>query len=259
MKCWASEVGGCGGGQSGEHLVSANVWTGPTVDVQGFRWCKDKPKRIGVPSLTANILCRDHNSALSAVDAAGGAAFATLGSAISLATARARVPHVDWLLQCFRIDGLMLERWFLKTLINLCLVQDAAPTWPDGVIRFNPPLWMVRAAYGIEPLGRPMGLYTVAYVGESTAHRDAVEFGPLFTREDVLVGGVFKFVGYRFVLSLFPGDLPTELVLSEDPKSDWRKGQPIYHARRWNHDVGERRSHYVDIEWPGHASNHFAA
>lgn len=153
----------------------------------------------------------------------------------------------------------MLERWFLKSLINLYLVQDDSPRWPGDVRQFAPPLWMVRTAYGSESLAKPMGLYSVAYVGEQTAHRDGVEFGPLFTKADVLVGGVFKFVGYRFLLSLFPGELPKELACTSDPKNDWFRGEPFYHVRRWNHDVGGRRSHFVDINWPGAVSDHFAA
>lgn len=259
MKCWASELGGCGGGQSGEHLISANIWSGPSIDVQGFAWCKNEPRRIGVPSLTANILCRMHNSALSPVDVAGGVAFSHLGSAASLATARSRIPHVNWLLQCFRIDGPMLERWFLKSLINLHLVQNDAPLWPDGVKRFNPPLDLVRAAYGLAPLAPPRGLYVVASMGEAIAHLDGVEFGPLFTKDDILAGGVFKFVGYRFMLSLFPESLPPNLNLGGDPAHAWHDGQPLYHLSRINQDVGARRSHFVDFEWPDRHSDHFAA
>jgi len=40
-----------------------------SVSIRGFDWCKDKPKTIGINSLTANVLCRDHNSALSDLDA----------------------------------------------------------------------------------------------------------------------------------------------------------------------------------------------
>ena len=62
--CWAATLGGCGTKLSREHLVSAVLWTGPTVIVSGLPWCKDAPKTVGVESITARILCRGHNSAL---------------------------------------------------------------------------------------------------------------------------------------------------------------------------------------------------
>ncbi len=75
-QCWAASLGGCHPEQSREHLVSASLWGGNPIDVIGFPWCRHTPKRVGVGSLTAKILCRSHNSALSPLDGAakiGGA------------------------------------------------------------------------------------------------------------------------------------------------------------------------------------------
>ena len=71
MECWAHELGDCRGGQSGEHHVSASLFpTTKVLLVKGFPWCMDEHKTVGLPSLTANILCRHHNSALSPFDEA---------------------------------------------------------------------------------------------------------------------------------------------------------------------------------------------
>src|SRR5688572_9498207 len=121
--CWARGIGGCRDGMSGEHLVSENLWSGDAIYVVGFEWCKTAPKKVGLSSLTANILCRQHNSDLSPVDEAGGHAFRAMRDSALLVEARRQVPHVPWLLRWFGTDGPMLERWFLKTAINLLAVQ----------------------------------------------------------------------------------------------------------------------------------------
>src|SRR5579862_8503717 len=70
MSCWAASLGGCGGGASREHMVSASQFDTETITVQGLPWCRDAPKTIGLASLVAKNLCRDHNKALSPVDKA---------------------------------------------------------------------------------------------------------------------------------------------------------------------------------------------
>lgn len=65
--CWARAVSTCSKEMSGEHLVSKALFP-DSVNIQGFKWCHDRPKAIGINSLTANVLCRDHNSELSDLD-----------------------------------------------------------------------------------------------------------------------------------------------------------------------------------------------
>jgi len=40
------------------------------VSIRGFSWCPDDYITVGINSLTANVLCRAHNSRLSDLDAA---------------------------------------------------------------------------------------------------------------------------------------------------------------------------------------------
>jgi hypothetical protein len=54
---------------SAEHLVSRALFP-ESVTIQGFEWCRETPKMIGINSLTSNVLCRHYNSALSELDAA---------------------------------------------------------------------------------------------------------------------------------------------------------------------------------------------
>jgi hypothetical protein len=66
-KCWAAHVGGCSEKISREHLISRSLFPNPTVLVEGFDWC-EKPRKVGIDTLTRKILCTHHNSALSTAD-----------------------------------------------------------------------------------------------------------------------------------------------------------------------------------------------
>lgn len=70
-RCWASPIGGCGGGPSGEHYCSETLW-GKRIQIRGFHWCKSGYKDIPTPSAKARVLCQDHNNKLSPVDAEAG-------------------------------------------------------------------------------------------------------------------------------------------------------------------------------------------
>ncbi len=68
VTCWASDLGGCSNGLSGEHVVTKALFDGKAATVKGFGWCKDEFKTVGLNSLVANILCKHHNEYLSPVD-----------------------------------------------------------------------------------------------------------------------------------------------------------------------------------------------
>ena len=70
--CWAWSLGDCGGGISREHYVSQSVFPDQSIFVQGIDWCLDEAKEIRIETLTAKILCKRHNTALSELDATAG-------------------------------------------------------------------------------------------------------------------------------------------------------------------------------------------
>lgn len=69
--CWAQCLGNCSGKISREHPISPSVFGGDEIVVQGFPWCRDRPKKISVANLTEKVLCQKHNSDLSDIDKAG--------------------------------------------------------------------------------------------------------------------------------------------------------------------------------------------
>lgn len=247
--CWAEPLGDCGEGMSREHVVSASLWDGPAIQVVGFPWCRTEPKTVGVPSLTAKILCRRHNSSLSDVDAAGARAFKTLRKAALLQDQRSkRQPRKRWKVIPFLIDGSLLERWFLKTAINLGASNSTSGKWRlSGGSLDDPPLSLIEAALGIKSLQAPLGLYAVAKVGESIPSRSEVEVRTLLDPSDGLVGMLFTFVGFRFLLLLADGEVPLSALM---PSSEgWLQSSLQYHIREINYRVGKKLSHRVRFSW----------
>jgi hypothetical protein len=118
--CWALCLGDCGEGMTGEHLVSEGLFQTNDITVQGFPWCLDTAKKIGLASLVANILCKKHNNALNELDTAASDAFKVFREAVHLNHVRQKLKRQPaWNVKRFTIDGPRLERWFLKTLINI--------------------------------------------------------------------------------------------------------------------------------------------
>src|SRR5713101_8269307 len=104
---------------SGEHTVSKGLFTNDMVVVQGLGWCKDEPKTIGLSNLTRKILCTHYNSKLSTVDDAAIVAFDAFRESVRLTDIREKMKERRWTVVHLPLDGDLLERWFLKTLINL--------------------------------------------------------------------------------------------------------------------------------------------
>ena len=77
---------------SQEHLVSECLFEGD-IKVMGLPWCKNVAKRIRIETLTDNILCRHHNSALSEVDNAAKHTLDTLAEAMDLYERRKNHNH----------------------------------------------------------------------------------------------------------------------------------------------------------------------
>jgi hypothetical protein len=149
--CWAATIGGCGSRQSGEHTISANLMVGDTVYVRGFSWCAEREVALPPERFIQNILCVEHNSALSPTDVAGGELFRALGTIREEATRRLRTGKKPKMLRAIHVSGPLVERWMLKTIINVG-IGKLGREW-------TPPDYWVRAAFGLEPLTGTRGMY----------------------------------------------------------------------------------------------------
>ena len=197
VKCWAAPLGSCSQSQSREHLISRAILDEGPVQVQGFPWCRDEPRTVGVRSFTSKILCTKHNNSLSHADFAGVTAFRAFAShqvytsrRLEIKRSKRRGP-----IKTFRIDGQGLELWMMKTAINLCYACDLFPR--DPLHRL--PSEMVETVFGRRPLCRTCGLYLASSPTERLTPGPTWGFIPLITPELNLVGGIFDIRGWRFV------------------------------------------------------------
>ena len=201
-KCYMRELGSCSGGASGEHLISEAIIRLLAGDgdftVAGLPWIPPGEFRaIGPKSLTANCLCRKHNSALHPLDDAALAFFTALKSCLDRSANSLR----------FIVSGHDIERWLLKTLKamaasgNLASGQEKLPGAFSSDVRVldmldNPSLWPDST-----------GLYCIMRAGELTENHNRFQLAPL-SNERGEVGGLWtNILGLSFILMLEPLDI----------------------------------------------------
>jgi hypothetical protein len=223
---------------------------GNDVSVIGFKWCKTQSKKIGLSSLTAKILCARHNSLLSDTDNAAMAAFDALRQCQRLSGdiekgLRQFTPVIK-----FEINGIALERWMLKTLINITLVTESAVPWANrNGNSTDLPNYLVRTAFGQEVFGKPRGLYFAATVGQKEHSSDEFSFAPLIHHQTELNGGIFSFRGHRLLLYFGSNTLPSKFDLpSAGPL--WAMSALRYHLKRMQWTYRDHRTHYIEYKWP---------
>lgn len=204
MTCWAAALGKCDDKISREHVVSKGLFASKVVEVSGLSWCKDKPVKVGIDSLTRKILCTKHNNDLSPLDSAAIHAFDCFREQQRV-IASLKWPTIPTSHGQCVLDAGGLERWFLKTLINVTFEGPLriGPSGEPGA----PSDHLVRAVYGLEPLAGHSGMYVGVSIGSPMEAADKVRFAPLIHNGTHILGGLFTFRGLHAVLSLDPAGL----------------------------------------------------
>jgi hypothetical protein len=163
--------------------------------IAGLDWCTE-PKGVGVGALVANHLCRKHNNALSVTDETALQLFTTLRDQFDDAAPPLKAPVT--------IDGPALERWFLKTAINLLLARRTKMQWLHATAANTIPDMLVNIALGHQRFVYPTGLYFYGGLGHRTDSADAVVM-TVRQQDDELIRGLdWYFRGFRFLLWLDP-------------------------------------------------------
>jgi hypothetical protein len=242
-------LGGCDG-ISGEHYISQGLFAGQEVNVFGFPWCKDEPKQIRIETFTANILCRQHNSDLSPVDSAGKNAFQVFRDVRRLSEARAVLKPKLWNVRRYRIHGSLLERWFLKTTINMSYKFAAEnPIGPaTAASGERPSCELVEIAYGRRLFTEPAGLYWIGHEGQFLHNAyDHVSFMAVLLPQfggsrapEFIAGAVFSFLGFRALLWLHTAPPPPLAGIGLHGE-DWGGSSALYHLRALNFNQGSRQ------------------
>lgn len=246
--CWASCLGNCSEKLSREHLVSQSLFINDVVTIQGLPWCRE-PKQIGLASATAKILCHRHNNDLSPIDTAGADAFSALREMMKVLKARSVLkPHL-WKIRRYTIDGKGLERWFLKTLINICC-NGPAPIGRLSERQGRPSHQLVETVFGVVPFEGQAGLYALPFrAGEVVASQDDLACNPLLHDGKYIEGSFFRFRGLGFLLFLEPegpkGNL-TGVGLRPEDSGDF---QPLFHQPDLRDLTGKYVSQVVTFKW----------
>jgi hypothetical protein len=246
--CWARCLGGCSTEQSREHYVSKSVFLTSQVQLHGLPWCRDAPKRIGLASATAKILCTTHNNALSDLDDAAGTWYATVRDALALQHRRRKEP--PWVtpkVVRFRIDAGRLERWLLKTLINLTYESELRLGSSDAEAGV-PPASLVATCFGLQPFTDHRGMYSAVNVGMTLTLEDRLQFFPLLREGNVVTGGCFDLHGFKLVLSCGSAML-APLREHDGMPPDWREAELHWHSGGIKMMAGIWPSHSIDFDW----------
>lgn len=247
--CWARSLGDCGGGISGEHLFSECVLAEETT-LSGLPG--RPPISLKRSAVVANILCRDHNAALSPLDSAAGRMVADLERVRSMMEARTRIAlrtpprngryPKRWSVHTTRVDRRLFERWLVKTSINVA-VATKSELREDQVSR-EPGRKLVEFVFNRGPapddlviaLAAPLGKrgyidrdYSVAFI---SAERVRVP-GEWF-----VAAAVVGVASIHFLVSFIGTDVPKGAI-AEAMAAD---NLDLVHLGGLNFDVGGRRS-----------------
>jgi len=227
-KCYMKALGSCGGGISGEHLISKSVILILKADgdfsVSGLPWQPEGEAKVLAPNnLTANCLCVDHNSALSPLDDAARRFFEGLKLCLDCESDSLR----------YLISGHDIERWLLKTVKAFAVSGNLAQgqqrlsgTFASDIqvldMLDDPTCWLDGA-----------GLYCVMNTGDLMLNHNRFMLVPYTNAREELSGLGINIMGLDFILMLEPPDLalspqlkqatfrPNQIVISFGKASNW--------------------------------------
>lgn len=189
---------------SGEHVFSNSIFKAGCscpVLIEGVQRIRQGAPTRGAEK--SNILCSHHNSLLSPLDE-------TIGR---IALFLAQTNDKDFQGSVI-IEGELLERWLLKTVINSAAAGWAAP------VKWLPSPDIVNAIFGLEPIPEGLGLYSVNGIDPSHRPSGGATLTPIYMNSPdgkILAGAYVAVHGMPLFASLYAG-LPEMLEAGYAPK-----------------------------------------
>ena len=210
-KCWAHPLGNCSIEMSKEHIFSECLLD-KMVTLHGISTIPEI--MIGKSAASSMILCKTHNNQLSDVDSEAGQMKASLKEIHDRLAATDPLEIIEGYPKI--VNGLLFERWCLKTLINCLVVNNPSykPSWD-----------IVEMAFGIRPFDSALGqgVYLIdpshhqnEWVNQNkvffeskmipanqliTDERDRQEIG----NEPLILGCIVNVFGFHFWLRILGG------------------------------------------------------
>lgn len=182
---------------SGEHVFSNAIFKAgcscPLIIEGVHRIRKGAPTRGAEKS---NILCRRHNSLLSPLDE-------TIGK---IAQFQAASNDKDFHGSVI-VEGELVERWALKTVINAAAAGWVAP------VKWQPSPSIARAIFGLEQIPDGVGLYSVDGMDPSHRPSGSASLTPIYigTPQGRILAGAYVAVHGMPLLASFHTGLPQML------------------------------------------------
>jgi hypothetical protein len=246
--CWAERLGGCVDKASREHIISAGIFREGAILVKGFPWCRNEFKAIGVSSFTKKVLCERHNNTLAHVDEAGIAAMNVFRQEVHINNARSAMKPRRWTVKKSQIDGRGLERWFLKTIINVA-AEGIYKIGRDSNKIGKPSERLVKIAFGMERFKPKAGLYGLGHVGQNLNLREGVFLNPLIDTQETVVGVLFHFHGYRFLLYIEEEGLQPNIPIPSMFGEQAHRTDTLYPLKAVKINLGKHLSHVIEFDY----------
>ena len=259
-ECWAAPLQNCAGKISREHIVTRATFAEGEVLVQGFDWCREAPAKIALSGLTRKILCVKHNSDLSTADDAGVKAVEEFEEFARLGTVRSKARPRRWTLVRRNVDGYGLERWLLKTLINVAFGREypiGRPIQPE----WRPSRELVEIAFGLRRFQPSAGLYLIGgEVGDNVNANEKLRIMTFTDSDQKLVGARFLFFGFAFLIYLDVAGQKRHVQFLDAAGGVTPGRNLMYHPRAINFTLpkskrqkatDQRLSHVLVIDWEG--------
>lgn len=215
--CWANSLGRCDK-SSGEHVFSGSIFKAGCscpILIEGVQRIRQGQATRSAEK--SNILCRYHNSLLSPLDE-------TIGR-VARFQADTNEESFNGSLM---IEGELLERWLLKTVVNV-----AAAGW-IGPMKWVPSDDVVQAIFGQAKLPPRIGLYSVDGIDPNHRPSGSASFTPLFlpTPSGKLLTGAYITVHGMPLLASLHDELAARLDSGKIPTLQGRfapRPKHLYH------------------------------
>lgn len=183
--CWANALDDCNGPLTEEHIVSVAVWAAEPGRPNNRRGRLNRVLRVAgghhlppgdvrVRDLTALILCEHHNNTSSPVDEAGGQFARAIDEWDRLYTERIQQRDRRWPQRTLRVNGRLLERWFLKTAINMMFGGDRPIGAHDAQVGWPTPA-LAEMVFGHRRVREPAGLFMLVRRGQDFRFAERIE------------------------------------------------------------------------------------
>ena len=205
--------------------MTESTLQGPQVNIRGFPSLHGNTITLHKRQFKSNILCRTHNNALSQIDEAGTVAFNVLRDSAGPNPRRRN-----------KINGTLLERWLLKTLINMEVLVD---------FNVRPPRDMVEIAFGTRVFAPNAGLFFLGYSFDPEFGDERVSYTRLVEdgAGNKIVGGRFKFRSFDLLLTLAVNPFPELQIVANG--GEVASVKPLHHPRRFAFG----NSNFVAVSW----------